>query len=99
MSLAPVGQRHGRLGADGYDARVHRHRQRRRLGRRRRHHDLHWAGRHLAGTLARVSVACDLRTVAPVLEAIARGEHVPVNVEPWQVIAGDVPESIPEATA
>ena len=53
----------------------------------------------VAGTLARVSVACDARTVAPVLEAVARGERVPVNVEPWQVIAGDVPATIPEATA
>ena len=52
----------------------------------------------VAGTLARVSVACDARTVAPVLEAVARGERVPVNVEPWQVIAGDVPATIPEAT-
>ena len=53
----------------------------------------------VAGTLARVTVACDRRAVAPVLEAVARGERVPVNVEPWQIIAGDVPESIPEATA
>jgi len=53
----------------------------------------------VAGTMARVSVACDARAVAPVLEALARGERVPVNVEPWQVIAGDVPATIPEATA
>ena len=53
----------------------------------------------VAGTLARVSVACDGRTVAGILEAVARGERVPVNVEPWQVIAGEVPATIPEATA
>jgi hypothetical protein len=53
----------------------------------------------VAGTLARVSVACDARAVAPVLEAVARGERVPVNVEPWQVIAGEVPATVPEATA
>ncbi len=53
----------------------------------------------VAGTLARVSVACDRRAVAPVLDALARGERVPVNVEPWQVIAGDVPPTMPEATA
>jgi len=53
----------------------------------------------VAGTLARVSVACEARAVAPILEAVARGERVPVNVEPWQVIAGEVPASIPEASA
>lgn len=53
----------------------------------------------VAGTLARVSVAADLRTAAPILEALARGERVPVNAEPWQIIAGEVPATIPEVTA
>ena len=45
----------------------------------------------VAGSLSRVTIAGDARTVAPVLEAIARGERVPVSVERWQVMAGTLP--------
>jgi hypothetical protein len=45
----------------------------------------------VAGTLSRVSIAGDARTVAPVIEAGARGERVPVSVERWQIVAGTVP--------
>jgi len=45
----------------------------------------------VAGTLSRVSIAGDARTVAPVIEAVAHGEHVPVSVERWQIVAGIVP--------
>jgi hypothetical protein len=45
----------------------------------------------VAGTLSRVSIAGDARTVAPVIEAVARGEHVPVSVERWQIVAGIAP--------
>ena len=43
----------------------------------------------VAGTLARVSIACDRRTVAPVLAALEAGERPVVNAEPWQVVAGE----------
>ena len=45
----------------------------------------------VAGTLSRVSIAGDARTVAPVIEAVARGERVPVSVERWQIVAGTLP--------
>ncbi len=53
----------------------------------------------VAGTLARVDVACELRTVAPGLAAIAAGERVPVNVETWQIIAGELPEEVKDTRA
>jgi len=45
----------------------------------------------VAGTLSRVSIAGDARTVAPVIEAVGRGERVPVSVERWQIVAGSLP--------
>jgi hypothetical protein len=45
----------------------------------------------VAGTLSRVSIAGDARTVAPVIEAVGRGERVPVSVERWQIVAGTLP--------
>ena len=43
------------------------------------------------GTFARVTFAGDALTLAPVLEAVARGERVPVSVEPSQIVAGEMP--------
>jgi hypothetical protein len=31
------------------------------------------------------------RTVAPAIEAVGRGERVPVSVERWQIVAGTLP--------
>lgn len=50
----------------------------------------------VAGTLARVELACDARTVVPVLAAIAAGERVPIHAESWQIIGGTVPEPVPD---
>jgi hypothetical protein len=44
-----------------------------------------------AGTMTRVTIEADARTGMLAIEAIARGQRVPVSVEPSKIVVGTIP--------